>query len=222
MDYMLDSLNLEAIKKWHRILPLAGLTSNPSIAKLEGGVPFFEQIRQVRHIIGDSVSIHVQVIARDCQGILDDAIRIVQECGSNTYIKVPVTTEGLAAIKKLKAEGFSVTATAIYTTFQGLLAIEAGADYLAPYFNRMENLDINPEEVIQDLSQVIAREKKSCKILAASFKNVSQVTRAIKAGAQSVTLSPDVFESSFAMPSIQKAVDDFTRDWQESYQTTKL
>lgn len=182
MEYMLDSLNIDAIKKWNRILPLAGVTSTPSIAKIEGGISFFGRIRQ--------------------------------ECGEQTYIKVPITEEGLAAVKMLKTKGYFVTATAIYTSFQGLLAIEAGADYLAPYFNRMENLNINPAEVIAQLSQVIQREKRECNILAANFKNLTQVTKAIESGSQAVTVSPDIFESGFAMPSVQKAVDDFEREWE--------
>lgn len=100
MDYMLDTLNIDEIRKWSSILPLAGVTSNPSIAKLEGGVPFFDRIREVRSIIGDGASLHVQVIAQDCEGMIKDAMRIRQECGVETYIKVPVTKEGLSAIKK--------------------------------------------------------------------------------------------------------------------------
>ena len=80
----------------------------------------------------------------------------------------------------LKAEGYKITATAIYTVFQGLLAIEAGADYLAPYYNRMENLNIDSAQVISQLASAIERNHSSSKILAASFKNVAQVNRAFK------------------------------------------
>lgn len=214
MEYMLDTLDLEAIKKWHHILPLAGVTSNPSIAKKEGEIDFFERIREVRAIIGDKASIHVQVIAQYYEGILKDAAEIRRQCGDSVYVKVPVTTEGLAAIKTLKAEGYHITATAIYTTFQGLLAIEAGADYLAPYYNRMENLNIDPEAVIGQLAEAISRENADSKILAASFKNVAQVNKSFALGAQAITAGPDVFEAGFAMPSIQKAVDDFSKDWE--------
>ena len=142
MEFMLDTLNINEIKKWARVLPLSGVTSNPTIAKKEGDIDFFKRIHEVREIIGEAPSIHVQVVAKDYDGILKDAAKIQQECGGNVFIKVPVTPEGLAAIKTLKSEGYKITATAIYTVFQGLLAIEAGADYLAPYYNRMENLNI--------------------------------------------------------------------------------
>ncbi|MFS9311032.1 fructose-6-phosphate aldolase [Streptococcus parasanguinis] len=213
MEFMLDTLNINEIKKWARVLPLAGVTSNPTIAKKEGEIDFFKRIHEVREIIGEAPSIHVQVVAKDYDGILKDATKIRQECGGNVFIKVPVTPEGLAAIKTLKSEGYKITATAIYTVFQGLLAIEAGADYLAPYYNRMENLNIDSAQVIAQLAEAIEKNHSSSKILAASFKNVGQVNRAFKEGAQAITAGADVFEAAFGMPSIGKAVDDFANDW---------
>ena len=213
MEFMLDTLNINEIKKWARVLPLAGVTSNPTIAKKEGEIDFFKRIHEVRKIIGEAPSIHVQVVAKDYDGILKDAAKIQQECGGNVFIKVPVTPEGLAAIKTLKSEGYKITATAIYTVFQGLLAIEAGADYLAPYYNRMENLNIDSAQVIAQLAEAIEKNHSSSKILAASFKNVGQVNRAFKEGAQAITAGADVFEAAFGMPSIGKAVDDFANDW---------
>ena len=213
MEFMLDTLNINEIKKWARVLPLAGVTSNPTIAKKEGEIDFFKRIHEVREIIGEAPSIHVQVVAKDYDGILKDAAKIRQECGGNVFIKVPVTPEGLAAIKTLKSESYKITATAIYTVFQGLLAIEAGADYLAPYYNRMENLNIDSAQVIAQLAEAIEKNHSSSKILAASFKNVGQVNRAFKEGAQAITAGADVFEAAFGMPSIGKAVDDFANDW---------
>ena len=213
MEFMLDTLNINEIKKWARVLPLAGVTTNQTIAKKEGEIDFFKRIHEVREIIGEVPSIHVQVVAKDYDGILKDAAKIRQECGGNVFIKVPVTPEGLAAIKTLKSEGYKITATAIYTVFQGLLAIEAGADYLAPYYNRMENLNIDSAQVIAQLAEAIEKNHSSSKILAASFKNVGQVNRAFKEGAQAITAGAEVFEAAFGMPSIGKAVDDFANDW---------
>lgn len=214
MEFLLDSLNLEAIKKWQEILPLVGVTSNPSIAKKEGKIDFFQRLKEVRRIIGLDASLHVQVVAKDYQGILRDAQKIRQETDEQIYIKIPVTPDGLAAIKTLKTQGYNITATAIYTTMQGLLAISSGANYLAPYYNHMENLSIDSGQVIKELAQAIERMGSSSEILAASFKNVAQVTNALAQGAQTVTAGPDVFEAAFAMPSIDKAVADFAADWQ--------
>ena len=216
MEFMLDTLNLEEIKKWAAILPLAGVTSNPSIVKKEGEIDFFEQMKKVRAILGEEPSLHAQVVAEDVEGIIKDAHKLRDTLGGNLYIKIPVSPEGLTAIKQLKKEGFQITATAIYTVFQGLLAIEAGADYLAPYYNRMENLNTDPVEVISQLAQAIEHKQATTKILAASFKNVSQMTKALAAGAQAVTAGADIFAAGFANPSIQKAVDDFAADWEST------
>lgn len=214
MEFMVDTINIEEIKKWSNILPLAGVTSNPTIVKKEGKIDFFKQIKMIREIIGDKPGIHVQVVADTFEGIINDAHKLREELGDNIYVKVPVTSVGLSAIKELKKQGFKITATAIYTVFQGYLAIEAGADYLAPYFNRMENLNINSEEVIGQLVKSIENQNSSAKILAASFKNVNQLTKALAAGAHAVTAGVDIYGMGFANPSIQKAVDDFTDDWE--------
>ena len=85
MEFMLDTLNINEIKKWARVLPLAGVTSNPTIAKKEGEIDFFKRIHEVREIIGEAPSIHVQVVAKDYDGILKDAAKIRQECGGNAF-----------------------------------------------------------------------------------------------------------------------------------------
>lgn len=216
MEFMLDTLNLHDIEDWARVLPLAGITSNPSIVKKEGNIDFFAQIKKVRSIIGEEPSLHAQVVATSVEGILQDARTLRENIGGNFYVKVPVSPNGLTAIKQLKKEGFRITATAIYTIFQGFLAIEAGADYLAPYYNRMENLGTDPIEVIGQLAMACSNSGAHTKILAASFKNVSQVTNALAAGAQAVTAGADIYAAGFANPSIQKAVDDFAADWQST------
>ena len=217
MEFMLDTLNLADIEKWAAILPLAGVTSNPSIAKKEGKIDFFEQVKRVRTIIGEEPSIHAQVVAADVEGIIKDAHKLQDELGGNLYVKVPVSPTGLTAMKQLKEEGFQITATAIYTVFQGLLAIEAGADYLAPYYNRMENLNIDPIEVIGQLAQAIECQQASAKILAASFKNAGQVDRAFLAGAQTATLDPSILETALTFSHITSAVDAFEQDWKSIY-----
>lgn len=216
MEFMLDTVNLAEIKKWAQILPLAGVTSNPTIIKREGELDFFEHLKKVRELIGPQPSLHVQVVAKDTAGMVAEAKKLQAELGGNLYIKIPVTQEGLVAIKQLKQADFKVTATAIYTTMQGLLALEAGADYLAPYYNRMENLDTDPVVLIAQLASAREKSTQKGKILAASFKNASQVTKALGAGAQAVTAGSDIYAASLADPAIAKAVSDFAIDWKTS------
>lgn len=197
-------------------MPLAGVTSNPTIIKREGELDFFEHLKKVRELIGPQPSLHVQVVAKDTAGMVAEAKKLQAELGGNLYIKIPVTQEGLVAIKQLKQADFKVTATAIYTTMQGLLALEAGADYLAPYYNRMENLDTDPVALIAQLASAREKSTQKGKILAASFKNASQVTKALGAGAQAVTAGSDIYAASLADPAIAKAVSDFAIDWKTS------
>ena len=138
MEFMLDTINLEAIRKYQKILPLAGVTSNPSIVKQAGKIDFFAQMKEIKKTIGQA-SLHVQVVGQTTEEMLEDAQTIVQQLGQETFIKIPVNEAGLAAIKQLKQANYRITATAIYTEFQGYLAIAAGADYLAPYYNREFN-----------------------------------------------------------------------------------
>lgn len=217
MEFMLDTANIEDIKKYEKIIPLAGVTSNPSIVKNEGNIEFFSHMKQIREIIGDDKSLHVQVVATDYEGMLKDTETILAKIDKNVFVKVPVSEEGLKVIKELKKRGVNVTATAIYTKFQAYLAIAAGADYIAPYFNRMENLNIDPREAIAEMAKEISRTNSQTKILAASFKNVGQVNAALENGAQSATMGVDIIKSAFAMPSIEKAVVDFTSDWETSF-----
>lgn len=214
---MLDTANIDEIKKYEQILLLAGVTSNPSIVKKEGKIDFFSHMNQIREIIGMDKTLHVQVVASDYEGMIKDAETILEKIDAQVFIKVPVSEVGLKVIKELKRREINVTATAIYTKFQAYLAIAAGADYIAPYFNRMENLNIAPREAVSEMAKEIARTNSHTKILAASFKNVGQVNAALECGAQAATMGVDIIGQAFDMPSIEKAVADFTSDWEASF-----
>ncbi len=222
MNYLLDTANLESISKYSDYLPISGITSNPSIIKREGNIDFFEHMKKIRNIIGKNQSLHIQVTATDVNGMIKDAEAILKNVDDQVYIKVPVSMEGLKVIKILKKQGINVTATAIYTVNQGFLAIEADADFIAPYYNRMENLNINPEESIRSFAQMIDQYGYKTKILAASFKNIGQVNKAFMAGAQTATIDPLIIESALSMPDIAKAINDFNHDWQSIYGDTLI
>jgi TalC/MipB family fructose-6-phosphate aldolase len=213
MEYMLDTANINDIKKYNEFFPITGITSNPSIIKLEGKIDFFNHFKEIREIIGLEKSLHIQVIAEDYKGIMEEANIILENVDKAVYIKIPVTAEGLKAIKALKVQGIGVTATAIYTKAQGFLAMEAGADFIAPYFNRMENMDIDPREVITAFAEMIDKYEYKTKILAASFKNMGQVNDAFLCGAQTATMAVSILNDALKMPAIKKAVDDFSLDW---------
>ncbi|RRK10085.1 fructose-6-phosphate aldolase [Lactiplantibacillus garii] len=217
MEFLLDTVHIDDIKKYAGIIPLSGVTSNPSIVKKEGKIDFFKHMRAIREIIGDQATFHIQAVGQTTEAMVEDAHTILKNVDDNVYVKIPTNEAGLAAIKQLKAEDVNVTATAIYTKFQGYLAMSAGADYLAPYYNRMVNMNINADEVIGELSTQIMRENSRTKILAASFHTVQQVNSAFEMGAQAATMSADIFKTALTAPAIGAAVNDFTADWESLY-----
>ncbi|UTY40233.1 fructose-6-phosphate aldolase [Allocoprobacillus halotolerans] len=217
MEFIIDTVNLDEIKEAVEYMPIVGVTSNPSIVKKTSPQNFFEHMREIREIIGKERSLHVQVISKDCDTIVKEAHRILEEIDDQVYIKVPVSYEGIKAIKILKAEGVNVTATAVYDLMQGYMALAARADYIAPYVNRIGNLGADPMELINELSNRIVMDGYDTKIVAASFKGVQQVRDAFNYGAQSITAPVEVLKQIFKNPNIEKAVDDFNADWYAMY-----
>ena len=217
MEFIIDTVNLEEIKEAVEYLPIVGVTSNPSIVKKTNPQNFFKHMKEIRKIIGQERSLHIQVISKDYDTIIKEAHRILKEVDDKVYIKVPVSYEGIKAIKLLKEEGINVTATAVYDLMQAYMALEAKADYIAPYVNRIGNLGADPFELINELSNRIIIDGYESKIVAASFKGVQQVKDALNNGAQAVTVPVEVLKQIFANPNIEKAVNDFNQDWYSMY-----
>ncbi len=219
MELMFDNANIETIKEFAEIYPYVGITSNPTIIKREGKIDFFNHFKKLRETIGKDRSLHIQVVAQTAEDMIKEAEKIVERIDKDVYIKIPVTEEGLKAIKHLKAKGFKITATAIYTKMQGLVAIAAGADYIAPYFNRIQSRGSDAAATVACFRQNIDFFGKKTKILAASFHHGGQVIKALQAGADAVTLSPDLLREMVCVnPTnyIENAVTTFAADWEES------
>ncbi len=217
MEYLLDTANLQDIQKFSRHMPVAGVSSNPSIIKKEGKVNFFSHMKTVRSIIGNQASLHIQVSQKDYTGMMKDAEAILNGVDDRVYIKVPVTMDGVKVIKELKAKGIHVTATAVYLIAQAYVACEAGADYVAPYYNRMEAMGMNAAADLKRIADYIDRYRYPTKILAASFKNVAQINQAIGVGAHAVTATPSLYEDILTNAVVAEAVDVFCDDWREVY-----
>ena len=222
MEILFDTANLSDIEEMTPFYPVAGVTMNPTILKAEGRIDFYNHFRRIREIIGPDRTLHIQVLAQDADGIVADAHRLLEQVDGNVYAKIPTTEQGIRAMRLLRDEGIGVTATAIYSKTQGMLAIAAGANYIAPYFNRMESLDIDTSATIKSLAKFIDRHGANCKIMAASFKNVAQVSAAFEAGAAAVTLPPSLLRAALGAPDVVQAVNSFAQDWYDTFETTHL
>ena len=216
MELLLDTANLEAIRKYCDYYNIIGVTTNPSILSREKG-PFFETCARIREIIGQEKQLHVQVTGRSCEEMLKEAEVITQRLGKDVYIKVPVIEEGVKAMKLMKARGLRVTATAVVSVQQAFLAGSVGADYVAPYVNRMENLSIDPYEAVARIREIFDNQGITTKILGASFKNTQQVMRVYEMGAEAVTVAPDLLTTMCSNAVTDLWVENFEKDWINLY-----
>ena len=213
MKFIIDDADIAKIKDIYNTFAVDGVTTNPSILAKIGRQPY-EVLTEIREFIGPDAELHVQVIAPDAEGMVRDGHRIVEVLGKNTYVKVPTTKEGLRAMKLLHAEGIRVTATAIYTRMQAFLAAKAGADYAAPYVNRIDNLGGDGVKTAQDIHDIFRKNGLDCQVLAASFKNSQQVQELCEYGIGAATISPDVIEALIKNDSVAMAVEAFVKDFE--------
>ncbi|PAB60222.1 fructose-6-phosphate aldolase [Anaeromicrobium sediminis] len=216
MKYILDTANVEIIKYAKEYFPIEGITTNPTIISRENR-NFLDLMGEIRAVIGEDIPIHIQVVSNNAQEIAEEGNAIVKKFGKNIYVKIPVTREGIKAIKILKSENIKVTATAIYTSQQALIAAKAGADYVAPYVNRIDNLSSNGCNVVGNIIRQLKAYDLKTKVIAASFKNVQQVDNVANMGVHAVTVSPEIFEKLHMHLFTDASVEQFIKDWKKVY-----
>ncbi len=215
MLYLLDTADVKEIEKCMAVFPISGVTTNPTIVSREKK-DFWSLLKDIRSIIGDNM-LHVQALGETVDEIKQDAYALQEKIGGNLYIKIPVIPEGYKAIKALKQEGFKITATAIYTPSQALLAANCGADFTAPYVNRIDNISGMGVSVVSMIADLFNIHGLPTKVLAASFKNVQQVHEVSLAGCQSVTVAPEMMWNLAEHPLTDMSVEQFTKDWSNVY-----
>lgn len=194
------------------------MTTNPSILKNTPKEELDKTLLEIQAVLPKKATLHVQVVALDANRMYRDALAIRDLLGDNVSVKVPVTKEGLSVTKQLKEDGFCVTATAIYSQIQALLAINLEVDYIAPYINRMQNLNIDAIESLRLIHQYIKDNNAKTKILGASFKNIEQVTQTLYAGADFITVGEEVLDAFLKQTLADGAAKNFLTDWQHQFE----
>lgn len=217
MQYLIDTANLEEISAAFDVFPLAGVTTNPTILVKEKAPDYWEHLRAIREIIGMDKMLHIQVLGSTVEEMEKEARAIHNNIGGNLYIKIPVTATGLKAMRVLSQKGIKVTATAIYTEQQALLAAIAGAGYAAPYINRIDNMGGNGNSTAKEIADCYRRYELSCRVLGASFKNAQQVQQTARDGVQSVTVGYEVLCQVLKHPLTDSSVQQFNDDWHNLY-----
>ena len=217
IELYLDTVDVEQVARFSACLPIKGVTTNPSIlAKADVGVNL--ALLKLSKAIGSEARFHVQVVSETIDEIVAEA-KGINALPYDMVVKVPATEVGLAAIKIIKKEKIKVLATAIYSAQQGFLAALCGADYLAPYVNRMEKMSGDGIGVVADLQQLITLHGLNCKILPASFKNTLQVISVMKLGVEAITLPVNLAAQMITYPVVESAVEQFVQDWRGVFGT---
>lgn len=207
MKLYLDSAELPKVCEYLDWYALDGVTSNPSILKKSNCT-----LADFLGTIPQHQVVFAQVIQTSYEGILEDAQRILS-LRKNTIIKIPVSKQGLRAITTLHQRGVPVLATAIYHANQALLAAKCGANYVAPYVNRMCDLELDGIKTTLEIQAALRNANSSCEVLAASFKNLHQVKELLAHGVDSLTIPLDLFEKMISDIHTDEAVAQFATDW---------
>ncbi len=215
MELYLDTADINAVKRLARVLPLQGVTTNPSIVAASR-TSLWEVLPALRDALGGEGKLFAQVLAAAADKMVEEAVLLNQRV-PGLVVKVPVTAEGLAAIKILRGMGIPTLGTAVYGAAQGLLSALAGAEYVAPYVNRVDAQGGSGIATVQELQQLLALHAPQAKVLAASFKTPRQALDCLLAGCEAITLPLDVAEQFISAPAVQAAVEKFECDWHGAF-----
>lgn len=216
MIYLLDTANVDFIKKACDLYPVGGVTTNPSIITKEKR-SFKDIIKEIRSALGPDRMLHIQTLSTDAEGIVKEGQYINGLVGGEVYIKIPVIPQGYKAIKILKTLGIKTTATGIITPQQGLMAAAAGADCVIPYVNRIDSISGDGVGVVADIIRLFDINDIDAKLIAASFKTVSQIHNVCLVGAPGVTVGADLFEKLIEHPLTDQSVVSFAKDWEVQF-----
>lgn len=208
MELYLDTADLAQIRRLIDLYPLDGVTTNPGLLAKVGGDPV-KALRDIREAVGPEALLFAQVIPSDAEGMVTDARAIIELLGGNTVVKVPAVPEGFRAIRRLSRQGVRTCGTVVYSPMQGFLAAKAGAEYVAPYVNRIDDLGHDGVGVAMQLHDMLAVHRMPAKVLAASFRNTQQVLALCRHGIAAATCAPAVLEGLAKNPAVDEAVRDF-------------
>ena len=214
MKIFLDTASVKEIQDGVDLGLVDGVTTNPTLAAKEakGGKTFSDIVKEIIKITPGPVS--VEVVATDLDGMLKQAARISQ-LGSNAVVKIPMTTEGLKAIKILKEKRVAVNCTLIFNSLQALFAAKAGAEFVSPFVGRLDDIGQDGMQIIEEIRAIFNNYKIQTNILVASIRNPVHVLRAAVIGADVVTMPYDVLMKLPHHPKTDEGLARFLEDWKK-------
>ena len=209
MKLFIDTANVDEIKEINEWGVICGVTTNPSLIAKEGRV--FEQVvKEITEIVDGPIS--AEVISLEKEGMLEEA-RKLAKIHPNIIIKIPMTKEGLKAVKILDEEGIKTNVTLVFSANQALLAARAGAAYVSPFIGRLDDISNPGMDIIEDIVQIFNIHGLATEIIAASIRHPIHVMDAAKRGAHIATIPYKVFVQMLNHPLTDIGIDKFIEDW---------
>ena len=212
MKFFIDSANVEDIRKANEMGVICGVTTNPSLIAKEGR-DFGEVIREITSIVDGPISGEVKATTTEAEGMIAEG-REIAKIHKNMIVKIPMTVEGLKAVKVLSGEGIKTNVTLVFSVNQALLAARAGATYVSPFLGRLDDINENGAALISDIVQAFQMAGDiETKIIAASVRNVLHVTECALAGADIATVPYKVLVQMCKHPLTDAGIIKFQNDY---------
>ncbi|HKL13340.1 MAG TPA: fructose-6-phosphate aldolase [Halanaerobiales bacterium] len=212
MKFFIDTANLEEIKTAESFGILDGVTTNPSLVSKEGDIDFHTRIKEICEIVDGPVS--AEVVSIDTEGMIEEARELAQ-LASNVVVKIPMTIDGLKAVKTLSKEGIKTNVTLMFSANQALLAAKAGATFASPFIGRLDDRAHEGMDLIKDMRTIYDNYGFDTQILAASIRHPLHVKQAAKAGADIATIPYSVIEKMSKHPLTDSGLERFLSDWKK-------
>lgn len=209
MKFFIDTANIDQIRSANELGVLAGVTTNPTLIAKEG-VSFHDRLREITAEVSGSVS--AEVIAEDAAGMIAEGKELAA-IGPNITIKVPMTLEGLKAVKAFSDLGIQTNVTLIFNANQALLAARAGATYVSPFLGRLDDIGHDGIELIATIANIFDKHNIATEIIAASIRHPLHVIEAALNGAHIATVPFDVLKKLVEHPLTDKGIEQFLEDW---------
>jgi transaldolase len=209
MKFFVDTVNLEEIKLSNALGVLSGVTTNPTLVAKEG-VSFHDRLREIAEEVSGSVS--AEVVSHQADEMVEEGKELAK-IASNITVKVPMTLEGLKAVKVLSELNIKTNVTLIFNVNQALLAARAGATYVSPFIGRLDDIGHSGMDLIGNIAEIFDRHKIQTKIIAASIRHPLHITEAAQQGAHIATVPFDVLRKLVEHPLTDAGIQRFLADW---------
>lgn len=212
MKIFLDTANIDEIRKAYESGCVSGVTTNPTIISREGK-NFNDCIKDIISIDNEMILL-MEVIAKDTQEMITEALKL-SKLARNAVIKIPMTPEGLAAVKKLSEKGIKTCVTLVFSINQAIAASCAGADYVAPFVGRLDDINSSGLELVKNIKKAFDIQNVKTQIIAASLRSAQAVSDLFANGCDIVTMPGKILESMLKHPLTEAGLAKFDEDWKK-------